>query len=60
MMEGLLKHIGITLVETLASFCIVIVSSILIAILLWWNPKLSKIVSHLFQAARFECSRKDK
>lgn len=40
----LLKHIGITLVETLASFCIVIVSSILIAILLWWNPKLSKIV----------------
>lgn len=42
--EGsLFMHIGITLLETIASFTIVILSSILIAILLWWNPKLSKI-----------------
>lgn len=43
--EGsLFMHIGITLLETIASFGIVILSSIAIAILLWWNPKLSKIL----------------
>lgn len=43
--EGsLFMHIGITLLETIVSFCIVILSSIVIAILLWWNPKLSKIL----------------
>ncbi len=43
--EGsLFTHIGITLLETLVSFSIVILGSILIAILLWWNPKLSKIL----------------
>lgn len=43
--DGMLfQHIGITLLETIISFCIVILASILIAIALWWNPKLSKIV----------------
>lgn len=40
----LFQHIGITLLETIISFCIVILVSILIAIALWWNPKLSKIL----------------
>lgn len=40
----LFHHIGITLLETIVSFVIVIAGSILIAILLWWNPKLSKII----------------
>lgn len=40
----LFHHVGITLLETIVSFLIVITGSILIAILLWWNPKLSKIV----------------
>lgn len=40
----LFQHVGITLLETLVSFAIVILGSILIAILLWWNPKLSKIM----------------
>ncbi len=43
--DGMLfQHVGITLLETIISFCIVILVSILIAIALWWNPKLSKIV----------------
>lgn len=43
--EGaLFRHVGITLLETIVSFVIVILGSILIAILLWWNPKLSKIM----------------
>lgn len=43
--EGsLFMHIGITLLETIVSFVIVILSSIIIAVLLWWNPKLSKIL----------------
>lgn len=40
----LLKHVGITLLETIISFAIVILGSILIAILLWWNQKLSQII----------------
>lgn len=46
MLQGgtLFQHVGITLLETLVSFAIVILGSILIAILLWWNPKLSKIM----------------
>lgn len=43
--DGILfQHIGITLLETLVSFAIVILGSIFIAVLLWWNPKLSKIL----------------
>lgn len=41
---SLFHHIGITLLETIIGFLIVIFGSILIAILLWWNPKLSKIL----------------
>lgn len=41
---SLFEHIGITVLETLLGFAIVIIGSILIAILLWWNPKLSKIL----------------
>ncbi len=46
MLQGgtLFQHVGITLLETFVSFSIVILGSILIAILLWWNPKLSKIM----------------
>lgn len=45
LLEGsLFMHIGITLLETIVSFVIVILSSIIIAVLLWWNPKLSKIL----------------
>lgn len=46
MLQGgtLFQHVGITLLETFVSFAIVILGSILIAILLWWNPKLSKIM----------------
>lgn len=36
-------HIGITLVETFLSFAIVVVFSILIAILLWWNNNLARV-----------------
>ena len=41
---SLFRHIGITVVETMIGFAIVIVGSILIAIVLWWNPKLSKVI----------------
>lgn len=37
-------HIGITLYETLISFVLVIICSILCSILLWFFPKLSKIL----------------
>lgn len=41
---SLFQHIGITVLETIIGFVIVILGSILIAILLWWNPKLSKVL----------------
>lgn len=41
---SLFRHVGITVLETIIGFAIVIAGSILIAILLWWNPKLSKVV----------------
>lgn len=37
-------HIGITLGETFISFLLVIVIGILLAILLWWNESLAKIL----------------
>jgi NitT/TauT family transport system permease protein len=40
----LLYHIGVTLLETLASFFLVNAIGILIAVLLWWNDSLSKIL----------------
>ena len=40
----LFHHIGITLYETLVSFAIVIVGSLLTATLFWWNPSISKVL----------------
>ncbi|MDF2804085.1 MAG: putative rane protein [Anaerocolumna sp.] len=37
-------HIGITLLETFASFTLVIVIGLLVAILLWWNDTIAKIL----------------
>ena len=41
---SLMHHIGITLYETLIGFTIVIIGSILVAILFWWNETLSKVL----------------
>ena len=37
-------HTGITLAETFVSFAIVVVFGILIAVLLWWNDNIAKVV----------------
>lgn len=37
-------HIGITLLETIISFALVNVVGILIAVLLWWNDNISKVL----------------
>ena len=42
--EGLAAHIGITLFETLASFFLVIIVSLIVAILLWKSRTLSRIL----------------
>lgn len=42
--QSLFLHIGITLYETVVSFLLVILFSILIAVLLWLSPKLSEIL----------------
>lgn len=42
--KSLFHHIGVTLAETFSSFLLVILISILLAILLWWNESLSKIM----------------
>lgn len=41
---SLLFHIGITLYETLVGFAIVILGSLVIATLFWWNKTLSKVL----------------
>lgn len=41
---SLFRHIGITLMETFISFGLVIVLSLMIAILLWWNDSVSKVM----------------
>ncbi len=47
--EGnLLGHIGITLVETFASFFLVALLTILVAIVLWWNQTCSEILEPYF------------
>ena len=43
----LLKHLGITLAETFASFFLVTAVSLFTAILLWWNNTLSEILEQL-------------
>lgn len=40
----LFYHIGITLSETLVSFALVNVIGIIIAIILWWNDSVSKVI----------------
>nr|WP_242867776.1 ABC transporter permease [Clostridium sp. Marseille-P299] len=40
----LFYHIGITLIETFASFFLVIIIGILVAILLWWNHTAAKVL----------------
>ena len=42
--SSLLKHIGITVYETLISFCLSSFLGILISSILWWNKYISKIV----------------
>lgn len=41
---SLVQHIGITLYETLIGFLIVILGSVFIATLFWWNSTLSKVL----------------
>lgn len=41
---SLFRHIGITLMETFISFGLVIVLSLMISILLWWNDSVSKVM----------------
>lgn len=43
--EGLLKHIGITCLETLIGFLLGTIVGTLIASILWWSPFLSKVAS---------------
>lgn len=42
--KTLFLHFGITLAETLISFILVIVISLIFAVLLWWNDTISKIL----------------
>ncbi len=41
--NGLLKHLGVTLLETLIGFVSGVVLGVAIAICLWWSPFLSKV-----------------
>lgn len=41
--NGLLGHLGITLLETLIGFISGVVLGVIIAICLWWSPFLSKV-----------------
>lgn len=40
----LLHHIGVTLAETFISFALVILIGLLIAIILWWNESVAKVL----------------
>ena len=42
--ESIFLHMGVTLYETILSFLLVIAASILIAVCLWFSPRLSKIL----------------
>ncbi len=45
LMNGeLLIHVGVTLAETLVSFALVNIIGILMAVLLWWNESVSKVL----------------
>lgn len=41
---SLFQHIGITLLETFLSFALVILFGLIIAIILWWNDSVSKVL----------------
>lgn len=41
---SLFRHIGITLLETFISFALVILLGLIIAIILWWNDSVSKVL----------------
>lgn len=41
--QSLTTHIGITVLETLGGFLLVVIISILLAIVLWWNETVSKV-----------------
>ncbi len=41
--EGLLKHIGVTVYETVVGFLLGTIIGIIIAIILWWSEFLSKV-----------------
>lgn len=41
--NGLLKHLGVTLTETLIGFISGVILGVAIAICLWWSPFLSKV-----------------
>lgn len=41
---SLMHHIGVTLYETLIGFLIVIIGSLIVATLFWWNETLSKVL----------------
>jgi NitT/TauT family transport system permease protein len=41
---SLFRHIGITLLETFISFALVILFGLIIAIILWWNDSVSKVL----------------
>lgn len=42
--NSMLSHIGVTLFETIASFFLVLLCSLIVATLLWCSPKLSEIL----------------
>ena len=42
--KSLFQHVGLTLIETFASFFLVFVISIGVSILLWWNQTLSDVL----------------
>ena len=42
--NSMLSHIGVTLFETLFSFLLVLLFSLLVSTLLWYSPKLSEIL----------------
>lgn len=42
--KSLFQHVGLTLIETFASFFLVFVISIGVSILLWWNQTLSNVL----------------
>ena len=42
--NSLLSHIGVTLFETIASFLLVLLLSLVVSTLLWYSPKLSEVI----------------